>query len=96
MYLTEVAPVPLRGAAGTLNQFFITVGIFVSEVLGLEQIFGNEHLWSLLLGDYYTTMLFRSITLYILLHFQLLLSFRRLCSGLCYHFAPSLLDICLL
>lgn len=50
LYLSEVAPVNLRGAAGTINQFAIVVAVLVSEVLGLDNIMGNSNLWPYLLG----------------------------------------------
>ena len=38
MYLSEVAPVNLRGALGTLNQFGIVSGLLISQILGLEMV----------------------------------------------------------
>jgi len=35
MYLSEIAPARLRGAIGTLNQLLLTVGILVSQLLGI-------------------------------------------------------------
>eukprot|EP00794_Sanderia_malayensis_P004877 gene4877-5516_t len=39
MYLSEVAPVNLRGSLGTLNQFGIVTGLLISQVLGLSNHF---------------------------------------------------------
>ena len=32
MYLSEIAPVSLRGGIGVLNQLAVTVGLFISQV----------------------------------------------------------------
>lgn len=45
MYLSEIAPVNLRGSLGTLNQFGIVSGLLLGNVLGLEEILGNESGW---------------------------------------------------
>ncbi|CAH8525908.1 unnamed protein product [Heterobilharzia americana] len=50
MYLSEIAPVTLRGAAGTFNQFVIVCAILLSQVLGLPEIMGTSELWPYLLG----------------------------------------------
>ena len=38
MYLSEIAPTNLRGLAGTLNQLFLVIGIFVTNIAGLPQL----------------------------------------------------------
>lgn len=50
MYITEIAPLNLRGGLGTLNQLAVTVGLLLSQVLGIEQILGTDDGWPLLLG----------------------------------------------
>ena len=40
MYLAEITPFNLRGAFGTANQLFITIGICVGSILGLREILG--------------------------------------------------------
>lgn len=50
MYITELAPIKIRGSIGTLFQLGVTFSIMLSQILGLTDIFGNEHLWPLLLG----------------------------------------------
>ncbi|XP_065061939.1 solute carrier family 2, facilitated glucose transporter member 3-like isoform X2 [Rhopilema esculentum] len=50
MYLSEVAPVNLRGSLGTLNQFGIVTGLLISQVLGLEMVLGTEKGWPYLFG----------------------------------------------
>jgi MFS transporter, SP family, solute carrier family 2 (facilitated glucose/fructose transporter), member 5 len=41
LYLAEITPFNLRGAFGTANQLFITIGIFVSNLIGLREILGK-------------------------------------------------------
>lgn len=49
MYLLEITPYNLKGAFGTLNQLFITLGIFMSSVFGLREILGQYILCILLI-----------------------------------------------
>jgi hypothetical protein len=41
MYLTEIAPLSIRGAMGVLCPLGITVGVLVAQVLGLESVLGK-------------------------------------------------------
>ncbi|XP_035206182.1 glucose transporter type 1-like isoform X1 [Stegodyphus dumicola] len=50
MYLSEIAPVQLRGGLGTLNQLGVTVGLLLSMVLGIQHILGTEDRWPYLFG----------------------------------------------
>jgi len=50
MYLTEIAPIKLRGAFGALNQMGIVTSILFSQILGLPAVFGSNSQWVLLLG----------------------------------------------
>lgn len=50
MYVSEISPLNLRGGLGTVNQLAVTVGLLLSQVLGIEQILGNNEGWPLLLG----------------------------------------------
>jgi len=38
VYLSEIAPIRLRGALGVLNQLGIVTGILVGLIFGLEQV----------------------------------------------------------
>lgn len=51
MYINEIAPKRIRGSIGVLFQLGVTFSIFFSQIFGLPEIFGNEKLWSLLLGN---------------------------------------------
>ncbi|VDL69847.1 unnamed protein product [Nippostrongylus brasiliensis] len=48
IYLTEVSPINLRGAIGSVHQLVITIAILVSQILGLPQIFGTTDGWPLI------------------------------------------------
>ncbi|CAH0716312.1 unnamed protein product, partial [Brenthis ino] len=50
MYISEIAPLNLRGGLGTVNQLAVTVGMLLSQVLGIEQILGTDDGWPILLG----------------------------------------------
>lgn len=52
MYISEIAPLNLRGGLGTVNQLAVTVGLLLSQVLGIEQILGTDEGWPILLGKY--------------------------------------------
>jgi SP family facilitated glucose transporter-like MFS transporter 1 len=46
-YITEIAPLELRGSLGTVHQLFITIGIFVAQLVSTEQFgfFGSDEKW---------------------------------------------------
>lgn len=47
VYLSEIAPIRLRGALGVLNQLGIVTGILVGLIFGLKQVhFGNVAFYS--------------------------------------------------
>ncbi|CAH8840012.1 unnamed protein product [Trichobilharzia szidati] len=50
MYLSEIAPVSFRGAAGTLNQLVVVCAILLSQLLGLPEVMGTDELWPYLLA----------------------------------------------
>lgn len=43
MYLTEIAPVNIRGAMGIAHQFALTCGILLSNVFGIRQLLGMHN-----------------------------------------------------
>lgn len=49
-YLNEVAPGPLRGSCGVLNQLCITIGILFAQTLGFRQLLGTKDLWEYILA----------------------------------------------
>jgi SP family facilitated glucose transporter-like MFS transporter 1 len=50
IYLSEIAPVRLRGVFVTLAQLGIAICIFLSQLFGLPELLGNKDLWRLLFG----------------------------------------------
>lgn len=52
MYLTEISPIHLRGAVGTIYQLIIAFSILVSQILGLPEILGTYEGWPILFGMY--------------------------------------------
>uniref|UniRef100_A0A915BHL9 Major facilitator superfamily (MFS) profile domain-containing protein n=2 Tax=Parascaris univalens TaxID=6257 RepID=A0A915BHL9_PARUN len=48
MYLTEISPVNLRGAIGSVNQLLVTIAILFSQIIGLPQVLGTRQLWPLI------------------------------------------------
>ncbi|XP_043595601.1 solute carrier family 2, facilitated glucose transporter member 1-like isoform X3 [Bombus pyrosoma] len=63
MYLSEISPIHLRGAVGTVYQLVITMSILVSQILGLEQILGTDDHWPLLLCLTIVPAIFQVVTL---------------------------------
>jgi len=50
LYVSEIAPVKIRGEIGTINQLAVTLGLLVSQILGLNTVLGTESGWPALLG----------------------------------------------
>ena len=50
MYISEISPFNLRGGLGTINQLAVTVGLLVSQILGVEGLLGTDTGWPFLLG----------------------------------------------
>merc|ERR1719384_1320297 len=63
MYLTEISPVALRGAVGTVYQLIITISILLSQVIGMEGILGNDDGWSILFALTVIPGIFQIVTL---------------------------------
>ncbi|XP_063232892.1 solute carrier family 2, facilitated glucose transporter member 1-like isoform X2 [Bacillus rossius redtenbacheri] len=63
MYLTEIAPLSIRGAMGVLCPLGLTVGVIVAQVLGLKQVLGRPDTWPYLLGLYAVLILVSALAL---------------------------------
>uniref|UniRef100_A0AC34QIR5 Major facilitator superfamily (MFS) profile domain-containing protein n=1 Tax=Panagrolaimus sp. JU765 TaxID=591449 RepID=A0AC34QIR5_9BILA len=63
MYLTEVAPINLRGMLGSVHQLLVTISILVSQILGLPYLLGNEKYWPLIFAFTVVPALFQLATL---------------------------------
>ena len=50
LYITEVVPVRIRGGMGIFNQLAVTFGIFMSMILGLNNILGSINKWPILVS----------------------------------------------
>uniref|UniRef100_T1ISF0 phosphatidylinositol 3-kinase n=1 Tax=Strigamia maritima TaxID=126957 RepID=T1ISF0_STRMM len=64
VYLTEISPLPLRGALGVIQQLGLNFGILVAQVLGLKIFLGTEEYWNYLLGFFAIPIILFSILLY--------------------------------
>ncbi|XP_028043514.1 glucose transporter type 1-like isoform X1 [Bombyx mandarina] len=49
-YVSEIAPVRMRGAFGTVNQLAVGFGMTCGQILGIDVILGSDEGWPLLLG----------------------------------------------
>ncbi|XP_035219471.1 solute carrier family 2, facilitated glucose transporter member 1-like [Stegodyphus dumicola] len=63
MYLTEISPVHLRGAIGTIYQLNITISILLSQILGMPEILGTDKGWPYLFGLIIIPSIFMLVTL---------------------------------
>lgn len=63
MYLTEISPLSLRGALGSMHQLVVTISILFSQIMGLPMILGNEKGWPLLLALTILPALYQLVTL---------------------------------
>ena len=52
LYMTELAPLRLRGAVGVFCQLGITTGVLVGQIVGLNAILGTEKSWHLMLAAF--------------------------------------------
>lgn len=50
LYMFELAPSSIRGAAGVLNQIVIVASLLMSQILALPSLMGTDALWPYLLG----------------------------------------------
>ena len=48
IFLNEISPSNLRGAAGTVNQLLVVLGILTANVMGLKHLLGTSELWPVL------------------------------------------------
>lgn len=52
MYMTEIAPLRLRGAVGVICQLGISCGVFLGQIAGLNTVLGTENSWHYMLGAF--------------------------------------------
>ncbi|XP_014662510.1 PREDICTED: solute carrier family 2, facilitated glucose transporter member 1-like [Priapulus caudatus] len=63
LYFMEISPRHLRGAMGGLYEFGFATSMLLSQLLGLEEVFGNEKFWTLLLCITAITTVFQLVSL---------------------------------
>lgn len=51
MYLGEISPRQVRGFIGQFHSIFICLGVFIGQVLGLPEIFGQVSACDILLAS---------------------------------------------
>ena len=49
LYITEVAPLSIRGGMGIFNQLAVVSGIFLGQILGLNGVMGSDY-WPILVS----------------------------------------------
>lgn len=52
MYMTEIAPLKLRGAVGVLCQLGITCGVLMGQIAGLQNVLGTPEHWHFMLASF--------------------------------------------
>ncbi|XP_011497494.1 PREDICTED: solute carrier family 2, facilitated glucose transporter member 1-like isoform X2 [Ceratosolen solmsi marchali] len=52
VYMTEIAPIRLRGAVGVLCQLGITCGVLLGQVAGLDSVLGTKYYWNYMLAAF--------------------------------------------
>nr|CDS25463.1 solute carrier family 2 facilitated glucose [Hymenolepis microstoma] len=50
VYLSEIAPVNIRGISGIMHQLAVVFAILLSQIFGLREVMGTATLWPYLLG----------------------------------------------
>jgi Sugar (and other) transporter len=50
LYFTEISTPGLRGALGSVHQLFVTIAIWISQILGMPYILGTYWGWPILVG----------------------------------------------
>uniref|UniRef100_H2UVM2 Solute carrier family 2 member 11b n=1 Tax=Takifugu rubripes TaxID=31033 RepID=H2UVM2_TAKRU len=63
MYLIEIAPTVLRGTMGMGTSIFITAGILIGQVVGLQELLGREEFWPILVSTSCIPALLQLVTL---------------------------------
>ena len=67
MYMTEIAPLRLRGAVGVLCQLGLTGGVFLGQITGLETVLGTENAWQYMLGAFAPLCIFALVVTSVIL-----------------------------
>ncbi|XP_058791488.1 solute carrier family 2, facilitated glucose transporter member 1-like isoform X2 [Phymastichus coffea] len=65
-YMTEVAPLKLRGAVGVLCQLGITCGVLLGQIISLNSVLGTEDHWPYMLAAFGPLSLIAFVLIFIL------------------------------
>ncbi|XP_008217167.1 solute carrier family 2, facilitated glucose transporter member 3 isoform X2 [Nasonia vitripennis] len=65
-YMTEAAPIKLRGAVGVLCQLGITCGVLLGQIGGLASVLGTKDHWHYMLAAFSPLCMISIVLLYIL------------------------------
>ncbi|KAG5898275.1 hypothetical protein JTB14_008619 [Gonioctena quinquepunctata] len=57
MYLTEMAPLHLRGATGVLCPLGVTIGVLLGQIISVHAVLGTEENWNYCLAAYVIPLL---------------------------------------
>ncbi|KAJ3633090.1 hypothetical protein MTP99_010060 [Tenebrio molitor] len=63
MYLSEISPINLRGAVGSVYQLVITISILVAQALGMKYALGTPDHWPILFALTAVPAIFQMVTL---------------------------------
>ncbi|KAJ8948601.1 hypothetical protein NQ318_007605 [Aromia moschata] len=66
MYLTELAPLHLKGATGVLCPLGLTVGVLLGQIASMREILGNNEYWPHCLALYSLPVFFSAATIRLL------------------------------
>ena len=66
LYITEVAPLTIRGGMGIFSQLAVTLGIFLGQILGLNGVMGSDDKWPILVSFTAIPSVLQSILLFAL------------------------------
>ena len=50
LYITEIAPLQIRGSLGACFQMFVAIAVLIAQILGLDIYLGREDIWNYLFG----------------------------------------------
>lgn len=65
-YMTEVAPLKLRGAVGVLCQLGITCGVLLGQIVSLDSVLGTEQHWNCMLAAFGPLSLIALVLIFVL------------------------------
>jgi len=64
LYITEIAPLRVRGSLSACFQLFVAIAVLLAQLLGLDIYLGQKHLWNYLFGLLYIIIFFSLIFIF--------------------------------